>query len=97
MESSAKDLLTGEVTADTRTEDQLKLLDHLKFMGNNGWHDSYARRDAPKMLAELRATGIEPAIIWGTISPAVPAQVASSSYSALPRRLQHLGPGQRRR
>ena len=50
---------------DTRTEGQKELLEHLVFIGNNGWHDSYAERDAPPMLAELRATGLEQAVIGG--------------------------------
>jgi hypothetical protein len=58
METAAVNLLTGEVTPDTRTDEQMKLLDFLKIAGNNGWHDSYAERDLPPMLAKLRDSGL---------------------------------------
>lgn len=93
METSATDLLTGEVTADTRTEDQLNLLDHLKFIGNNGWHDNYAKRDAPKILAKLLNTGIDPAIIWG----AMLARGASATSIEQLQRLANKAPAPRLR
>lgn len=57
METKAENLLTGEVTPDTRTEEQKRLLQFVKIAGNNGWHDSHAATTVPPMLAKLRDSG----------------------------------------
>lgn len=67
METAAENLLTGEVTPDTRSEEQKKLLEHLATAGNNGWHDDLSKTTLPGRLAKLRASGLPPEVIWGTM------------------------------
>jgi hypothetical protein len=67
METAAVNLLTGDMTSDTRTEEQKDLLDDLAFAGNNGWHDSYAERDVPPMLRQLKASGLELDVVVGVM------------------------------
>jgi hypothetical protein len=67
MESRAEDLLTGELTPETRTEEQRKLLDFLKIAGNNGWHDSYAEMRVPSLLNRLQASGLGLDVICGVM------------------------------
>jgi hypothetical protein len=67
IETGAKDLLTGWVTPDTRTDEQMKLLEYIKIAGNNGWHDSYAEIVVPPMLAELQDAGLELDLVWGVM------------------------------
>jgi hypothetical protein len=67
METGAKDLLTGRVTPDTRTDEQMKLLEYLKIAGNNGWHDSHAEMVVPPMLAKLRDAGLELDVVCGVM------------------------------
>ena len=86
METAAENLLTGEVTPDTRSEEQKKLLEHLATAGNNGWHDDLSKTTLPGRLAKLRASGLPPEVIWARCSPVVPASAASGSCSATLRR-----------
>jgi hypothetical protein len=65
METAAEDLLTGEVTPDTRTDEQMKLLEFLRIAGNNGWHDDHAARTVPPMLARLRDAGLGIEVVCG--------------------------------
>ena len=67
METRAKDLLTGRVTPDTRTDEQMKLLEFLKIAGNNGWHGSYAEMAVPPMLAKLRDAGLALDVVLGVM------------------------------
>jgi hypothetical protein len=53
----AIDLGTGGPTPDTRSPEIAELLDHLVFAGNNGWTDSPGKRDARRLLAELKSAG----------------------------------------
>jgi hypothetical protein len=67
METAAENLLTGEVTPDTRTEEQMKLLDFVRIAGNNGWHDSHAATTVPPMLAKLRDSGLGIDVVCGVM------------------------------
>lgn len=52
-ESAAVNLLTGSVLPplDPSVRDRLE---HLRFIGNNGWGDQYGKRDATRILPDLR-------------------------------------------
>lgn len=50
----ALNLVTGETTP-RPGDDMVALLDHLRFAGNNGWFDAPGKRDALRLLGELRA------------------------------------------
>lgn len=50
----ALNLVTGEITP-RPAADVVVLLDHLHFAGNNGWSDRPGKRDAERLLRELRA------------------------------------------
>jgi hypothetical protein len=50
----ALNLVTGEITP-RPTSDAAELLDALHFAGNNGWFDGPGKRDAKRLLHELRA------------------------------------------
>lgn len=54
MEVGAINLLTGAPTPDSRTETQREDLEHLSFIGNNGWGDVYGKRDAKLILRDMR-------------------------------------------
>ena len=53
MEVHAIDLVTGEVTPDTRTESQRRELDQVYFYGNNGWSPAFDRERATTVLRPL--------------------------------------------
>jgi hypothetical protein len=50
--TGALNLDTGEVTPPPDT--LLEPLEHLVFVGNNGWGDAYGKRDAGRIMPELR-------------------------------------------
>jgi hypothetical protein len=50
----ALNLVTGETTP-RPADDVVALLDRLHFAGNNGWFDLPGKRDAERLLRELRA------------------------------------------
>lgn len=50
----ALNLVTGEITP-RPADDVVVLLDHLHFVGNNGWSDGPGKRDAGQLLRELQA------------------------------------------
>lgn len=50
--------LTGTHQPAERTPDLAEALDRLDFCGNNGWGDDYGRRDALRILQELKAKGL---------------------------------------
>lgn len=58
METGATNLLTGEATPDTRTDEQRDLHERLAFKGNNAWGDSYAQGSTPRILSQLRDSGL---------------------------------------
>jgi hypothetical protein len=53
MEVRAIDLVTGEVTPDTRTDSQRRELDRVFFYGNNGWAPAFDRERATGVLLPL--------------------------------------------
>ena len=53
MEARAIDLVTGEVTPDTRTDSQRRELDRVYFYGNNGWAPAFDRERATGVLLPL--------------------------------------------
>jgi hypothetical protein len=84
METAADNLLTGERTPDTRTEDQKELLDFLRIAGNNGWHDDHAKIVVPPLLTRLQDSGVGLDVTCGVML----ARGASASGI---KQLQHLG------
>lgn len=58
MEVQALNLLTGEVTPDTRTKEQRELLGRIHWYGNNGWTTGFGRDQASRVLAELQRQGL---------------------------------------
>jgi hypothetical protein len=84
MEVGAVDVRTGEVTEDTRTDLQRDRLEQLRFVGSsNGWTDNYGKRDARRLLDEMREAGaldrevILGYMIAGGMSRSAVAQLAS--------------------
>jgi hypothetical protein len=67
METGAENLLTRELTPDTRSEEQKELLQFVKIAGNNGWHDSHAVTIVPPMLAKLRDSGLGIDVVCGVM------------------------------
>jgi hypothetical protein len=67
METGAENLLTGQVTPDTRTEEQKELLGFLKTAGNNGWHDDHAKIVVPPLLKQLQDSGLGLDVICGVM------------------------------
>jgi hypothetical protein len=67
METGAVNLLTGEITPDTRTEEQKKLLQFVKTAGDKGWHDSHAAMTVPGMLAKLQDSGLGINVVCGVM------------------------------
>jgi hypothetical protein len=57
IEVGALNLRTGAVTEDTRTDEQREWLEHLLFVGNNGWGDTYGKRDARSILGSMKQAG----------------------------------------
>jgi len=53
MQVRAIDLVTGEVTPDTRTDAQRRELDQVFFYGNNGWAPALDRERATSVLQSL--------------------------------------------
>jgi hypothetical protein len=53
MQIRAIDLVTGEVTPDTRTDSQRRELDQVFFYGNNGWAPAFDRERATGVLQSL--------------------------------------------
>jgi hypothetical protein len=53
MQVRAIDLVTGEVTPDTRTDAQRRELDQVFFYGNNGWAPALDRERATSVLQPL--------------------------------------------
>jgi hypothetical protein len=49
----ALNFVTGETTPQPAGE-VVELLDHLHFAGNNGWFDEPGKRDALRLVSELR-------------------------------------------
>lgn len=52
-EVGAINLLDGSVLPALDAE-AVRLLEHLQFIGNNGWGDVYGKRDAARILPDLR-------------------------------------------
>jgi hypothetical protein len=57
MEVGAVDLAADAVTADTRSDEARGLLDGIHFYGNNGWGPDFDKRQASRLLADLRDRG----------------------------------------
>ena len=53
MEVHAIDLVTGEVTPDTRADSQRRELDRVFFYGNTGWAPAFDRERAMSVLLPL--------------------------------------------
>lgn len=58
MEVAALNLLTGDRTPDTRTEEQRRELDRLHFYGNNGWTTGFGKDQATRLLSDLQRRGL---------------------------------------
>jgi hypothetical protein len=57
-EARAENLLTGEVTPDDRPLELVKALQHILWIGNNGWRDKTAREIVTTRLRSLQAAGV---------------------------------------
>jgi hypothetical protein len=68
MEAQALDLTTGQVTVDTRSARLMQDLEHISFVGNNGWGDQYGKRDAQRVISGLRtAHELDSDLVLGTM------------------------------
>lgn len=66
MQVRAIDLVTGEVTPDTRSDSQRRELDQVFFYGNNGWAPASDRERATVVLQPLlREPGMSKDIVLG--------------------------------
>lgn len=66
IEVAALDLLTGESTPDTRTEEQRQQLERIHFYGNNGWTTGFGKDQATRLLADLQRQGLlDPDVVLG--------------------------------
>lgn len=83
METAAENVLTAEVTRDTRTDEQMELFEFLAIAGNNGWHDSFAETFTPGISAKLRASEAEEPVILGMM-------LARGASASAGKQLQHL-------
>lgn len=75
MALGAVDLRTGEVTADTRTSEQLDLLDHLVDSLYNGWRGIIGESAARRILPELAESGMTWAVFLGSLLAVAPRRV----------------------
>jgi hypothetical protein len=58
MEVGATNLLTGEVTKDTRTKEQAKEFERIHFYGNNNWTTGFGKDQSTRILQDMHAKGI---------------------------------------
>jgi hypothetical protein len=66
MQAQAVNLLTREMTPDTRTESQQTVLDRVHFYGNNGWTKGFGRDQATRILRDaLRQEDLNSDVILG--------------------------------
>lgn len=66
MEMKALDLVTSEVTPDTRSEYERDELERLHFYGNNGWSSGFGKDQGTRILRDLiRESDTTPAVILG--------------------------------
>ena len=75
MALGAIDLRTGEVTADTRTDEQRADLDHLVDSLYNGWRGVIGVRAAQRVLPKLAESGMTWAVFVGSILALDPSRV----------------------
>ena len=57
-ETRAENLLMGEVTPDDRSLELIKELQHILWIGNNGWRDKTAREIVTSSLRRLQAASV---------------------------------------
>ncbi|MGC5010126.1 hypothetical protein ACLQ2R_05120 [Streptosporangium sp. DT93] len=68
MEARAVNLLTGEVTADTRTDSQRETLERVRVNGNNGWTRGFGQNQTMRILqGTYGRDGLTKDIILGTM------------------------------
>jgi len=66
VEVKATNLVTGQVTPDTRDVDLVKDLDRVSWHGNNGWTAGFGKNMATRVLSDQASRrSLDPAIVLG--------------------------------
>lgn len=58
MEVKALNLLTGDTTPDSRSDEQREQLDRVHWYGNNGWTTGFGKDQATKILNQMKRQGL---------------------------------------